>query len=369
MNANDRRYALNSITPYYTMFPLKFPFSILQRHGNRGEWVLDPFCGRGTTNYAARLLGMPSIGIDSNPVATAISWAKLANVLPEQVVQAAQEVLEEIEDPHDIPNGEFWEWAYHPDVLHLLCRFREGLLLNANTDARRALRAVIMGGLHGTRNKVEPSYFSNQCQRSYAPKPDYAIKYWKERQLTPQPVDVLKIILTRATRAFEYEKLTSTGFIVNGDSRNSLSYTGIQRGQVRWIITSPPYYGMRTYLPDQWLRLWFVGGSPKVDYRNTNQLEHTSPEEFAQQLGSVWKNLGNVSTSNARLVIRFGSLNDRKVHPFEVISSSLKGTGWKILTRHSAGTAADGKRQAQAFARHTPSEPQEEFDIWAKWNG
>ena len=348
---------------------LKFsPFGVSQAL-NPYKWVLDPFCGRGTTNYAARLVGMPSVGIDSNPVAAAISWAKLANVSPEQVVQAALEILEEIHDPDDIPSGEFWEWAYHPDVLYLLCRFREGLLRNASTDARRALRAVIMGGLHGRRNKAEPSYFSNQSQRSYAPKPDYALKYWKTHQLTPEPVDVLKIIRTRATRAYEYEQRTSTGFIVQGDSRNMLSYTDIRDVQVQWVITSPPYYGMRTYLPDQWLRLWFVGGSSKVDYRNTDQIEHTSPEEFAKQLSNVWRHVGSTCATNARLVIRFGSLNDRKVSSFDIISASLKETGWKILTKHSAGTAADGKRQAQAFARHAPSAPQEEFDIWAKWMG
>ncbi len=28
---------------------------------------------------------------------------------------------------------------------------------------------------------------------------------------------------------------------------------------VDMIITSLPYYSMRTYLPDQWIRLWFLG--------------------------------------------------------------------------------------------------------------
>jgi hypothetical protein len=59
--------ALNAICPYYTMFPLAFPLGVLKRRGQPKQWVLDPFCGRGTTTFAARLLGLPSVSLDSNP--------------------------------------------------------------------------------------------------------------------------------------------------------------------------------------------------------------------------------------------------------------------------------------------------------------
>jgi DNA modification methylase len=73
--------ALNAVCPYYTMYPLEFPLRVLKDHGRRGDWVIDPFCGRGTTNFAARLLEMPSVGVDSSPVAAAL--AKSAIVIPE----------------------------------------------------------------------------------------------------------------------------------------------------------------------------------------------------------------------------------------------------------------------------------------------
>ena len=49
---------LNGLAPYYTMFPLPFPFEALA-NAKPGEWVFDPFCGRGTTILAARLRGLP----------------------------------------------------------------------------------------------------------------------------------------------------------------------------------------------------------------------------------------------------------------------------------------------------------------------
>src|SRR4051812_41677998 len=100
--------ALNAVCPYFTMFPLEFPLRLLQRHARPGDWVLDPFSGRGTTNYAARLLGLPSIGIDSSPVAVALTQAKLANASPTSIVHSAERILESTRAANEVPEGEFW---------------------------------------------------------------------------------------------------------------------------------------------------------------------------------------------------------------------------------------------------------------------
>ena len=48
------------------MFPLDFPLGILKAHARPNARVLDPFSGRGTTNFAARVLGLRTIGIDAS---------------------------------------------------------------------------------------------------------------------------------------------------------------------------------------------------------------------------------------------------------------------------------------------------------------
>jgi DNA modification methylase len=102
------------------MFPLKFPYRILWEYGDAGATVMDPFCGRGTTLYAARLLSMPAYGIDSNPVGVAITRAKLAETTPARIITAARHILTTEAAP-ETPEGEFWRWAYAPSVLRGLC--------------------------------------------------------------------------------------------------------------------------------------------------------------------------------------------------------------------------------------------------------
>ena len=355
--------SLNGICPYFTMFPLDFPLSILQERAQKGQAVLDPFCGRGTTNFAARLLGLNSLGVDSSPVAAAITAAKLAATTADEILTEARRILQG-QAAHTIPSGEFWQLCFHPDVLSALCQFRESFLEDCSTPARRALRGLLLGALHGPRQKTFPSYFSNQCPRTYAPKPNYAIRFWRARGLYPPAVEVLPLLERRARRYYttSYE---ATGEVRQADSRDARALQpNIPGTRFGWVITSPPYYGMRTYIPDQWLRHWFVGGAPTVDYTSQAQILHSGPDAFATDLRRVWCNARNVCSADARMVVRFGGIRDRKADPRELLESSFQNSGWRIVRVEDAGSALRGRRQADTFLR-TRTEPMVEYDVEA----
>jgi hypothetical protein len=357
--------ALNAVCPYFTMFPLAFPHTILKRYALANQTVCDPFCGRGTTVLAARMLHLKAIGIDSNPLAAVLTDAKLVHTTPQAIVEAMRSILEDVPSSRSRPRGEFWDLAFRPEVLSILCRLRQGLMENCATPARRALRAIILGALHGPKTKrfSRSSYFSNQCPRTYAPKPDYAVRFWRKRRMQPRQVNVERIVSARAERYFAGSAPHPPGgHAVKADARRP-GALGAFRGTIDWIITSPPYYGMRTYAPDQWLRLWFLGGPTRPNYAEAEQLTHASPEAFANDLRRVWKNLAHRTADDCRLVVRFGAINDRKLDPVELLRTSLRDTGWRITTVHAAGQPPRGRRQAEHFG--TTSQLLDEFDVWA----
>jgi hypothetical protein len=347
------------------MFPLVFPRKILGVYARKGQRVLDPFCGRGTTNFAARLAGLDTVGVDSNPVAAAITSAKLATTTPDAVVHAARRILDEGARVK-APSGEFWSLAYRPEVLRSLCRLREALLADCSSQARRVLRAIVLGALHGPRAKGSATYFSNQCTRTYAPKPGYAARFWKRGKLLPPRVDVVEVVRRRAERYLGERLPVIDGIALLDDSRTPGRLQALSGERTfDWIITSPPYYGMRTYVQDQWLRYWFMGGPDHVDYAVSEQLNHMSPEIFASQLKQVWDNAALVSSKYARLVVRFGGIRDRKADPRDLIRESFRQSAWRLQHVHAAGTAASGKRQADAFLK-TKTKPMTEYDCWAQ---
>jgi len=314
------------------------------------------------------LLGLNSVGIDSNPVAAAISAAKLVDTNAESVIGAAEKILENSSEPEQIPEGEFWESCYHHKTLRDICVFREKLKEGFKTQEGIVLRALILGILHGPLRKGKPTYFSNQMPRTYATKPEAAIRYWhKKGLLEPPHVDVLDTIKRRARYSLEVIPTPASGEVYCGDARFVEQI--IVRRNFNWIITSPPYFGMRTYHPDQWLRNWFLGGEPKVVYSSPGQLSHNK-EEFIEGLAAVWKNLARVCSPGAKLIIRFGSLPSEPVDAFDILKSSLSQADarWKIKTKKDAGSANRGKRQSEQFFR-SGKDALPEFDLYARLEG
>ena len=350
-SADPAMRRMNAICPYYTMFPLNFPLRRL-RDAQKSEWVLDPFCGRGTTVFAGRLLGLACVGIDSNPIAAAITAAKLADASVEDVTFLARAALEAPRLPKALPEGEFWKLCFHPDTLRAICLLRERLLHRCTTAAEVMLRALVLGILHGPLQKGKPTYLSNQMPRTYATKPAAALRYWKANGLTaPSKVDVLDAIVRRAEHTLASTPPLSKGSVYLADSRKVAKFLPVNR-KFGWVVTSPPYYGMRTYRPDQWLRNWFLGGPDHVDYTQHGQLAHHG-EQFAEELSTVWKAITPYCLPGAKLIVRFGYLPSIPINPRSLLTTSLAlaKAGWRVRRWDDAGLATNGKRQSEQFGQ------------------
>lgn len=342
----EPRVRLNTVCPYYTMFPLDFPVGALKEAPSSAR-ILDPFCGRGTTLYAARMRGMYAVGVDANPVAAAIAQAKLARASAERVAARAAKLIEEHSEAASIPVGEFWERCFDPATLRAICALRDGLIGSRNDDVARVLRAVVLGALHGPRQRTRPSYLSNQMPRTYATKPAAAVRYWEKRGMAPPATEVLDVIDRRARYVLADQPEVAGGRVLCGDARRVL-----RRGeQFTHIVTSPPYPGMRTYLPDQWLRYWFIGGPPGPDYRMPGQIGNTATVPFARALADVWSAVARCSAAGARLTVRFGTLPSVERDPVALLALSMHyaRARWDQLDVRPAPLSARAKRQAAQF--------------------
>lgn len=81
-NGEDTSYLTHTIHPYPAKFPPQLPKKLLVEFADKDSFILDPFCGSGTTNVEAKLLGLNSVGVDVNPLACLLSKVK-SNVLKE----------------------------------------------------------------------------------------------------------------------------------------------------------------------------------------------------------------------------------------------------------------------------------------------
>ena len=365
--AYRKEFAFNAICPYYTMFPLEFPLQLLKKHQAKSPTVCDPFCGRGTTIYAARKLGLRSYGLDTSPIAVAIAQAKLASAEAENVIALAKKLV--AKTPKLVPDTPFFKRAFSKQTLLQICSLREGLLKEQATDELAILRAAALGCLHGPLPEGDgtPSYFSNQMPRTFASKPDYSLKYWRDRGMSPPDASVIDV-LTKKLKRIPDLNAESPSRIQNVkclDARKATSFGRIQGPIV--VVTSPPYYGMRTYVQDQWLRMWFLGGDEEIDYENHNQLCHGGHERFIKDLSKVWSIIGRRAQDEAHLYVRFGSIPSAKSDARKILKASLDEAGsWNLISVRNAQTSHFGKRQADYMGGE--SDPATEFDFHAQLN-
>lgn len=328
------------------MFPLDFPLGALNG-APAGTAVLDPFCGRGTTLYAARLLGLQADGVDVNPVAAAIASAKLAQATPEAVLRRAARLIADYREITDPPESEFWSLAFAKSTLTDLAALRRGLRNTRNDDVAKLLRALTLGMLHGPRNKGRASYLSNQMPRTFATKPGAAVRFWRARRLEPPLVDLLDLLDRRAKYILARPPKPSGGKVRQGDARRVL---GGHR-QYDLVVTSPPYPGMRTYGPDQWLRGWFVGGPPEPEYKAGGGLASTDLSEFTRALAEVWGSVARACVPGARMVVRFGAVPSIKADAETVLRDSIEmaAAGWSLVSTARTPPPPRSRRQAEQF--------------------
>jgi len=237
--AYDKAFAFNAICPYYTMFPLEFPLHLLKKHKKQRPTVYDPFCGRGTTIYAARKLGLRSYGLDTSPIAVAIAQAKLASAELESVMALAKQLV--AKTPRDVPDSPFFRRAFSQDTLLQICSLREGLIDESEaTNQSAILRAAALGCLHGPLPNGDgtPSYFSNQMPRTFASKPDYSVKYWRDRDMFPPNASVIEVLTKKLTRITDLN-VVSPSRIQNVrclDARKAASFGRI-KGPIVTVVT------------------------------------------------------------------------------------------------------------------------------------
>ena len=67
------------------------------------QWVLDPFCGTGTTLVECKKLGIPSVGIERNPMAefasrTKLDWSVEPDALVSHAERIAAQALDQFQD-------------------------------------------------------------------------------------------------------------------------------------------------------------------------------------------------------------------------------------------------------------------------------
>jgi DNA modification methylase len=82
------------------MFPVEFARKVIADYTSPGDFVLDPFCGRGTSVFCAGESGRDGLGIEINPVGWLYAFVKI-NPATKQQIESRLETIGSIADRDD----------------------------------------------------------------------------------------------------------------------------------------------------------------------------------------------------------------------------------------------------------------------------
>lgn len=141
---------LHGIHPYPAKFVPQIPRHLLELfHPIVRAPVLDPFCGSGTTLVECRAMGIPSFGIDINPIATLVSRVKTnppeveISPIAIMIVDTASRIP--AESSPDIPRLDHWFTSGAKTALtKLTCRIAEIPNQQLKSSLQLALSRIIV---------------------------------------------------------------------------------------------------------------------------------------------------------------------------------------------------------------------------------
>ncbi len=261
--------------------------------------------------------------------------------------------------------SQFFEACFAPNTLGQILYLRCNLDWE-NDRVDRFVAAMVLGALHGESHRSD-LYLSNRMPRTISTKPEYSVRWWRDKGLVAPERDSFHILRRLAAFRYRMPPAKQSGMVKKADSRLVGHQFPSLHGQVKLVVTSPPYLDTTDYAEDQWLRLWFLGGQSRPIARQHKDDRITRVSVYWAFLSESWAGIQPLLHDTATIVIRIGGAALTKCELYTGVEQSLKEglDNFAIKALTSGITSSIRPRETSAF-RPTANKSHVEHDFTFK---
>jgi hypothetical protein len=336
-------HSFHPMCSYLASFPAALAHAFIARYSRRGDVVLDPFSGRGTTPLQAAAEGRIGVGNDLNPFAHLLTASKVEPATPAEsrtrlaalrlawaaesaewsaladrviadrttLVPRAGSAAPPTAGAESVPAEV--ALAFHRRTLAQLLLVRTTLDLDRPTD--RFLAAALTGILHGK----SASYLSEIMPNTFSMAPRYVREFAARTAFSSPERDVFDCLEKKLGRLYRQPPPTAPGLALLGDARDVAprARAGLRaRGlpdRARLVVTSPPYLRVVKYGYYNWLRTWFLGFDAAAIDASLDDAHHREP--YLAFVRDVLAGLRDALTDDAVVVLVVGDVEFDRGRP------------------------------------------------------
>jgi len=299
---------VTSSTHGFHKYPSKFiphiPRWAIEKYLNNyeGKWVLDPFCGSGTTLLEGLLYGHNVMGIDIDPLSVLIAKVKTTPIAPARLNEIYCWLVKEINVQRRqgtfkpaCSNLNHW---FTKDAINKLSLMRT--LIDeipsrfGNSEQNKDIADLLLVCFSSIIRRV--SNADNESQKTYVShtkvkEPEEAISLFMEQ------LNMFKERITDFSNRVNHEL---TREVIRSSSTENL-HDKLKGRDIDLVVTSPPYIKAIDYIYNQMVELFWIGdlfdldtqtkqNAMKVHYIGTKQLSKSTYKEytpFKETLGLI----------------------------------------------------------------------------------
>ncbi len=350
----DTTYLTHSLHPYPAKFPPQLPKKILESYSVKGQTVLDPFCGSGTTLIEARIFGANAIGVDVNGLSVLLSQVKATPLSKEQLANIENFIVE--------MERTIFEWNFNgrPNITVKEIEGRDHwfqknvseeitFLLNkisqqCDNDVQNFLKIVLSSIIVRVSNQESDTRFA-AIQKNIPDCLTLELFCKRAREYTMRMKEFSELV----------QKNTEL-HVINADSRN-LNF--IADNSIDIIITSPPYANTYDYyLYHKFRKRWLDLDVKFAQYNEIgSRREYSSlkgkKEKWNEDLIKCFREMQRVLKSKhlAFIVIGDSVINKELIQIDKEISNFEPEIGFKVKDIFSADLSSHSKIFNPSYAQ------------------